>query len=104
MQYDFKDSIYAENTESRKNLYDGKHTSRKVKNSVPHDLGDPGMYSEHEIIRKFCLTFYRHRKPKIFKILNLLLLLFTIFASVESEIFYFIKLSTSGTLGTFTEK
>lgn len=41
LQYDFKDSIYAEITESRKNLYDGKYTSRKVKNSVPHDLGDP---------------------------------------------------------------
>ncbi len=50
--------------------------------------------SEREIIRKFCLTFYRHRKPKIFKILNLLLLLFTIFASAKYEIFYFIVSNT----------
>lgn len=42
LQYDFKDSIYAEITEPRKHLYDGKSSNRKIKNSVPHDLGDPG--------------------------------------------------------------
>lgn len=45
LQYDFKDSIYAEITEPRKHLYDGKSSGRKVKNSVPHDLGDPGGFN-----------------------------------------------------------
>lgn len=44
LQYDFMDSIFSEIVEPRKNLYDGKSTNRKVKNSVPHDLGDPGMF------------------------------------------------------------
>lgn len=41
LQYDFKDSITQENTEMRKHLYDGKSCARKIKNTVPHDLGDP---------------------------------------------------------------
>lgn len=44
LQYDFKESIYTEISVPRKHLYDGKSTSRKMKNSVPHDLGDPGEY------------------------------------------------------------
>lgn len=42
LQYDFKDSIHAEITDLRKHLYDGKSIPRKIKGSVPHDLGDPG--------------------------------------------------------------
>lgn len=42
IQYDYKDSIEREITEGRKHLYDGKVIPRKIKNSVPHDLGDPG--------------------------------------------------------------
>lgn len=41
MQYDFKDSVYTEINDSRKHLYDGKFIPRKIKNSIPHDLGDP---------------------------------------------------------------
>lgn len=41
MQFDFRDSITMEIPETRKHLYDGKSTSRKVQNSIPHDLGDP---------------------------------------------------------------
>lgn len=42
LQYDLMDCIFSEITEQRKHLYDGKWSHRKVKNSVPHDLGDPG--------------------------------------------------------------
>lgn len=41
LQYDFKDSISKEIVDTRKHLYDGKSAGRKVKDSVPHDLGDP---------------------------------------------------------------
>nr|CAD7442175.1 unnamed protein product [Timema bartmani] len=41
LQRDFCDSISEENVTRRSHLYDGKVTHRKVKNSVPHDLGDP---------------------------------------------------------------
>nr|CAD7428729.1 unnamed protein product [Timema monikensis] len=41
LQRDFCDSICEENVTRRSHLYDGKVTHRKVKNSVPHDLGDP---------------------------------------------------------------
>lgn len=40
LQFDFRDSIKMEIPESRKHLYDGKLTSRKVQNSIPHDLGN----------------------------------------------------------------
>lgn len=40
LQFDFRDSIKMEIVESRKHLYDGKMTSRKVQNSIPHDLGN----------------------------------------------------------------
>lgn len=45
LQYDFKDSIYMEITEKEKMLYDGQIVERKIKNTVPHDVGDPGLYS-----------------------------------------------------------
>lgn len=41
LQFDFKDAILAELSDTRKMLYDGKVMPRKVKNCVPHDLGDP---------------------------------------------------------------
>lgn len=73
LQYDFRDSIFTEITEPRKHLYDGKSSSRKVKNSVPHDLGDPdeepftliNSYPIHDVAEwrdlnvKFVLQVYR---------------------------------------------
>ncbi|XP_055544706.1 non-lysosomal glucosylceramidase [Wyeomyia smithii] len=73
LQYDYKDTIYREITEGRKHLYDGKVIPRKVKNSVPHDLGDPGeepfelinAYPIHDVSEwkdlntKFILQVYR---------------------------------------------
>lgn len=73
LQYDFKDSISTEILEPRKHLYDGKSASRKVKNSVPHDLGDPeeepftliNSYPIHDVAEwrdlnvKFVLQVYR---------------------------------------------
>lgn len=44
VQYDLKDSIAHEIEEPRKHLCDGKVAPRKIKNSVPHDLGDPCKY------------------------------------------------------------
>lgn len=41
LQYDIKDAIGAELNDTRKMLYDGKVMPRKIKNCVPHDLGDP---------------------------------------------------------------
>lgn len=44
VQYDVRDSIYMEIPTHVKILYDGKVVERKVKDSVPHDLGDPREY------------------------------------------------------------
>ncbi|KAK9730432.1 Glycosyl-hydrolase family 116, catalytic region [Popillia japonica] len=41
LQYDFRDSIFVEQPQKVRMLYDGKKVKRKVKNTVPHDLGDP---------------------------------------------------------------
>ncbi|GJQ71601.1 hypothetical protein Trydic_g11303 [Trypoxylus dichotomus] len=41
LQYDFRDSVFVEQPQKVRMLYDGKKAKRKVKNSVPHDLGDP---------------------------------------------------------------
>ncbi|KAF2897843.1 hypothetical protein ILUMI_08327 [Ignelater luminosus] len=41
VQYDFRDSIFMEIPTHVKMWYDGHVVERKVKNSVPHDLGDP---------------------------------------------------------------
>ncbi|XP_058446852.1 non-lysosomal glucosylceramidase [Malaya genurostris] len=73
LQYDYKDTIYREISEGRKNLYDGKVMPRKIKNSVPHDLGDPdeepfewiNAYPIHDVSEwkdlntKFILQVYR---------------------------------------------
>lgn len=73
IQYDFRDSITAEINDTRKNLYDGKCTPRKLKNTVPHDLGDPdeepftliNSYNIHDVAEwkdlniKFILQVYR---------------------------------------------
>uniref|UniRef100_A0A1B0AJL2 Non-lysosomal glucosylceramidase n=1 Tax=Glossina pallidipes TaxID=7398 RepID=A0A1B0AJL2_GLOPL len=73
IQYDFKDAISAELLDARKMLYDGKIMPRKVKNCVPHDLGDPdeepftliNCYNIHDVNdwkdlnTKFVLQVYR---------------------------------------------
>ncbi|XP_032592367.1 non-lysosomal glucosylceramidase isoform X1 [Drosophila grimshawi] len=73
LQYDFKDAIAAELSDTRKMLYDGKVMPRKVKNCVPHDLGDPdeepftliNCYNIHDVNEwkdlntKFVLQVYR---------------------------------------------
>ncbi|KAI5636136.1 beta-glucosidase 2, glycosyl-hydrolase family [Phthorimaea operculella] len=41
IQYMYRDTIEFESEKSRTSLYDGKHVKYKVKNSLPHDLGDP---------------------------------------------------------------
>lgn len=42
LQYMYKDSIGLESEKSRTSLYDGKSVKYKIKDSIPHDLGDPG--------------------------------------------------------------
>lgn len=42
IQYDFRDSIFMEVKDKVWMLFDGAVVERKVKNSVPHDLGNPG--------------------------------------------------------------
>lgn len=44
MQYDMKDAIGMEVPEEVTMLYDGARVKRKVKNTVPHDLGNPCKY------------------------------------------------------------
>ncbi|XP_052739613.1 non-lysosomal glucosylceramidase isoform X2 [Bicyclus anynana] len=41
LQYMYRDSIALESTKLRQSLYDGKSCKFKVKDTVPHDLGDP---------------------------------------------------------------
>ncbi|XP_034827146.1 non-lysosomal glucosylceramidase isoform X1 [Maniola hyperantus] len=41
LQYMYRDSIAVESTKLRQSLYDGKSCKFKVKDTVPHDLGDP---------------------------------------------------------------
>lgn len=76
LQYDFADSVSFEDTCRRTCLFDGVRCSRKVKNSVPHDLGDPceepytkiNSYLIHDISTwkdlnlKFVLQVYRDYK------------------------------------------
>lgn len=38
----FRDTIELETEKCRQSLYDGKSVKFKIKNSIPHDLGDPG--------------------------------------------------------------
>lgn len=42
LQYDMRDAIFAEIPEKVKMLYNGEVVERKVPNTVPHDIGDPG--------------------------------------------------------------
>lgn len=42
VQYMFRDSIPLHTDKCRKSLYGGKSIPYKVKDSIPHDLGDPG--------------------------------------------------------------
>ncbi|XP_045534468.1 non-lysosomal glucosylceramidase [Papilio machaon] len=41
LQYMFRDSIAMETVKCRQSLYDGKSVKFKIKDSIPHDLGDP---------------------------------------------------------------
>lgn len=42
LQYDMKKAIFTEIPTKIKMLYDGEVVERKLPNTVPHDLGDPG--------------------------------------------------------------
>ncbi|KAF5300882.1 hypothetical protein FQR65_LT09044 [Abscondita terminalis] len=44
LQYDMKDFIGMEDHDLKKMWYDGAVVPRKVKNTVPHDVGDPGEF------------------------------------------------------------
>lgn len=73
IQKDFNDTIGQENRSPQWHLADGSVTFRKVKDSVPHDLGDPGeepflkinSYPIHDVSQwrdlgvKFVLQCYR---------------------------------------------
>ncbi|XP_072939317.1 non-lysosomal glucosylceramidase [Epargyreus clarus] len=41
LQYMYRDTIEMETTKYRQSLYDGKSVKFKIKDSIPHDLGDP---------------------------------------------------------------
>ncbi|OXU32049.1 hypothetical protein TSAR_002854 [Trichomalopsis sarcophagae] len=73
IQYEFRDSVHAEDQQRLQGLYDGSKRHRKVKGSVPHDIGDPGeepfdlinAYPIHDVSQwrdlnsKFVLSCYR---------------------------------------------
>lgn len=73
LQYDYKDAVAAEINDERKHLFCGKFAPRKVKDTVPHDLGDPweepfdliNAYPVHDVSAwrdlniKFVLQVYR---------------------------------------------
>lgn len=73
IQYDFRDAIISEDKTTFWFLYDGKHGFRKIKNTTPHDLGDPeeapfdliNIYNIHDVSNwkdlnlKFVLQVYR---------------------------------------------
>ncbi|XP_011497450.1 PREDICTED: non-lysosomal glucosylceramidase [Ceratosolen solmsi marchali] len=73
IQYEFRDSVHAENQQRLQTLYDGARIQRKFKESVPHDIGDPGeepfnminAYPIHDVSQwrdldsKFILSCYR---------------------------------------------
>lgn len=42
LQYMFRDAIAVESPKLRQSLYDGKLCKFKIKDSIPHDLGEPG--------------------------------------------------------------
>lgn len=41
LQYEFRDTVSVEDKTEWATLYDGIKQPRKVKGSVPHDIGDP---------------------------------------------------------------
>lgn len=55
LQYDFKDAITLEILEKETMLYDGQVVPRKVKNTVPHDVGDPGVVDLFSFVCVFFL-------------------------------------------------
>jgi non-lysosomal glucosylceramidase len=73
LQYEFADTIPRESTNNIKFLIDGKYDKQKIKNSLPHDIGDPyrepwinlNAYNSHntrdwkDLNLKFILTCYR---------------------------------------------
>lgn len=73
LQRDFCDTIPREDTHCQWHLFDGSITHRKIKNSIPHDLGDPfeepfmkiNAYPVHDVSEwrdlniKFVLQCYR---------------------------------------------
>ncbi|XP_058791221.1 non-lysosomal glucosylceramidase [Phymastichus coffea] len=73
IQYEFCDSVHVEDQRRLHGLYDGTKRRRKVKGSVPHDIGDPGeepfsminAYPIHDVSQwrdlnpKFILSCYR---------------------------------------------
>lgn len=48
LMYDLRDTVFMEQPELVYMLYDGETVERKVKNTVPHDIGDPCKYIESE--------------------------------------------------------
>lgn len=58
LQYDIRDTLEQENKTQRWHLYDGKSQDRKVKNTVPHDVGDPGWLNDREMIFKLYSGFF----------------------------------------------
>nr|XP_018906932.1 PREDICTED: non-lysosomal glucosylceramidase [Bemisia tabaci] len=73
IQYEFRSTIDYQSLDTRKNLYNGKPMYRKVKHTIPHDLGAPGenpwleinAYPVHDVCEwrdlnlKFVLQCYR---------------------------------------------
>lgn len=52
LQYDMKDTIFVEIKDKIWMLYDGQRVERKIKNSVPHDVGNPGKLGEKHVYDK----------------------------------------------------
>ena len=51
----FRDTIELETEKCRPSLYNGKSVKFKIKDSIPHDLGDPGESSlSYYNIKYFC--------------------------------------------------
>ena len=42
LQYECRDNVHMEDSSIWTTLYDGVRQARKVKDTVPHDMGDPG--------------------------------------------------------------
>lgn len=58
IQYEFRDSVHVEDQQlARRGLYDGNKMHRKVKGSVPHDIGDPGSFYHYSSTSRSVLTW-----------------------------------------------